>query len=176
MLTIGERVPDFAVPDSTGRQRTLTEMTAARSLALVFFAAGNDPRCVRQLRDFSEHLRAFNAELVNLAAVAVMSTERGDRLRHALDVRFPMLCDADAELCRAWGLLDDSAKLPSALPGLVVVDREGKLLQLTRGSLDERPSAAESVAALQAGKPSAPLKALRPRFADRMAAWRSGGR
>lgn len=170
----GDALPEFRVPDSTGRERTLAEMTSARALALLVFRSPADARCVRQLRDYAEHLRDFNAELVNLAAVSVMSTEQGDRLRHRLDVRFPLLCDASAELCRAWGLLEPDGAAPVPRPALVVIDRDGKLVQLSTGSVDERAGAADAVKALRAGQPSAATKRVRVRFADRLAAWRAG--
>ena len=34
---VGERAPEFGLPDSTGRQRTLAELIGTRKVVLVFF-------------------------------------------------------------------------------------------------------------------------------------------
>ena len=48
MIKVGERAPEFTLPDETGKDRSLTEFLSAGAVVLYFYPADFTPGCTRQ--------------------------------------------------------------------------------------------------------------------------------
>jgi len=53
MIKVGERAPEFTLPDETGTDRSLTELLSFGALVLYFYPADFTPGCTRQACLFS---------------------------------------------------------------------------------------------------------------------------
>lgn len=100
---VGERFPDFSLPDAEGRYRNLATLTARGPLVLSFSRGGWCPYCVDELGAWAESIPALEAAGGTFVAIVGEVGGRAAALsRAAGDV--PMLCDIDHGLALAAGL------------------------------------------------------------------------
>jgi peroxiredoxin len=107
-LRIGERPPDFTLPDATGRPVTLADYRGRKGLGA----------------ELSEAERAG----VEIVAISPDPNERSQKVADGLRLRYRFLADPDLAVTRRYGLVHAGAgpggqDLPR--PATVVLDRDG---------------------------------------------------
>ena len=71
---------------------------------------------------------------VQIAGLAVDSPEQSERVRRQYELPFPILCDTQKEVVRSWGLLNAEEKGGIAIPAVVLIGRNRRiLLRMTEG-------------------------------------------
>lgn len=88
-----------------------------------------------------------------VAALSVDDAGRADHVRRRYALPFPLLCDTDGAVARAWGLFDPGEKGGVARSATYVIEPG---LRVSAASLDgvvSRVRAAELIAHLRAGVP-----------------------
>lgn len=142
-LAVGERAPDFTLPDGSGRPVALAERLAEGPVVVTFFRGAWCPICNLQVAAFARAIEEIRGAGGSLLAVHPDSQS----FEQAGEVGFPILRDADQAVIRAYRLqfeippelqrlytgtldfdisartADGSWRLPS--PGTFVIDREG---------------------------------------------------
>ncbi len=103
-MIAGEKAPDFALYDHTGRPRTLSALLSEGPVVLFFFPLASSPICTAQachFRDLSDEFARVGAQRVGI------STDTVDRQAHfALQRSFdyPLLSDADGVVSELFGV------------------------------------------------------------------------
>lgn len=106
VLDVGDKAPDFDLPDSAGGRTRLTELLKGRGGAVVyFFPKAFTGGCTIEVGDFSAHGAEFDD--AGLAVVGI-SRDASERLAefarlHAGDS--VLVSDADSAVHRAYGAL-----------------------------------------------------------------------
>jgi peroxiredoxin len=83
------------------------------------------------LAEFVELYDDFRGLGVQIAALAVDSPEQSDRVRRQYELPFPILCDTEKEVVRAWGLFNAEEKGGIAVPAVVLVGRDRRIRMIT---------------------------------------------
>ena len=107
-LQVGDQAPDFEVPDSTGRSRSLSESWRERPALLIFwrhFGCGCGLARAERLGSEYERLVDAGSEVV---VIGQGEPERAAWYKAKFAIPCPILCDADERLYRAYGLLECS--------------------------------------------------------------------
>lgn len=104
MLRIGDRAPDFALPDEDGVERSLTELASGDGLILYFYPADFTPGCTREACELKTLYTELAAARIGVAGVSPQSprSHRSFHSRHALP--FPLLADRGKHVIRAFGV------------------------------------------------------------------------
>jgi peroxiredoxin len=76
------------------------------------------------LADYSDHLEDFRAAGAELVAISVDDAARAEPVRHELGIKFPLLCDTQREVVKAYGLLNTRENGGIAFPASFVIDRD----------------------------------------------------
>jgi peroxiredoxin Q/BCP len=103
-LRIGERAPDFALPDHTGTPVSLRALVAAGPAVVFFYPGDFTPVCTREacmVRDLHAELAARGLTVVGISPDSVES-HVAFRERHALP--YALLADPDKTAIRAFGV------------------------------------------------------------------------
>ena len=69
MLKVGERAPEFTLPDETGTDRSLTQLLSSGAIILYFYPADFTPGCTRQactLRDLNSEIEKAGLRVVGI--------------------------------------------------------------------------------------------------------------
>ena len=77
-----------------------------------------------EFRDVYDDFRGLG---VQIAALAVDSAEQSERVRRQYELPFPILCDTQREVVRAWGLFNAEEKGGIAVPAIVLVGRDRRI-------------------------------------------------
>jgi thioredoxin-dependent peroxiredoxin len=70
MLKVGERAPEFTLPDETGTDRSLTQLLSSGAIILYFYPADFTPGCTRQactLRDLNSEIEKAGLRIVGIS-------------------------------------------------------------------------------------------------------------
>ena len=70
MLNVGERAPEFTLPDETGTDRSLTELLSSGAIILYFYPADFTPGCTRQacaMRDLNSEIQKAGLRIVGIS-------------------------------------------------------------------------------------------------------------
>lgn len=121
-LQVGDKAPDFTLPDQDGKQVTLSGILGEKVVVLYFYPKDNTRGCTAEacsFRDSYESFTASGAEVVGISSDSVATHERFAG-RHELP--FVLLSDRGREVRKLYG-----ASALGLLPGRItfVIDKEG---------------------------------------------------
>lgn len=123
-LTIGDKAPDFSLPNQEGKTVCLQDFLGRKHVVLYFYPKDETPGCVKEACTFRDQYEAFveaGAEVIGVSADSVASHERFAAHRR---LPFQLLSDPEKKVSQAYGV---SGSLLGLLPGreTFVIDREG---------------------------------------------------
>ena len=104
MLKVGERAPEFTLPDDTGRDRSLTELLNLGAIILYFYPADFTPGCTRQacsLRDLHDDIQKAGLLVVG---VSPQNSESHARFRQKYSLPFVLLSDEHKAVIKMYGV------------------------------------------------------------------------
>jgi peroxiredoxin Q/BCP len=104
MLNIGDRAPEFTLPDHTDKDRSLTELLSTGAIVLYFYPADFTPGCTRQacaLRDIHTEIEHTGMRVVG---VSPQSPESHARFRDKYQLPFILLADEQKIVIKMYGV------------------------------------------------------------------------
>ncbi|KZF00892.1 MULTISPECIES: peroxiredoxin [unclassified Rhodococcus (in: high G+C Gram-positive bacteria)] len=126
----GELVPDFSLPDQTGKTRTLTELLANGPIVLFFYPAAFTPGCTAEachFRDLASEFAEVGATRVGISADAVAKQAE---FAAAKSFDYPLLSDEDGSVATAFGVKRGLlAKLSPVKRATFVIGTDRKVLE-----------------------------------------------
>lgn len=108
VLRIGQRVPDFALPDANKQERKLSEFTQRGKTVLLFFPFAFSGVCDKEMcvfRDNAAKLNSFNAQTVGISVDSLFTLKI---FAQTYNLQFPLLSDFNKKVTRAYGVLEDA--------------------------------------------------------------------
>ncbi len=102
MLAIGERAPDFALPDQDGQEQRLSRLLNGRALILYFYPADFTPGCTKEACDLRDlHTRILSAGL-RVVGVSPQPPDSHRRFRDQHALPFTLLSDVEKIAIKAF--------------------------------------------------------------------------
>ncbi len=125
MIEVGERAPEFSLPDQHGQRVQLSGFVGQRDVVLVFYPYSFTGVCGGELLALNEQLPQLQNDRVQLLAVSVDSMFSQRVFAEQQGLGFPLLADfwPHGEVARAYGVFDE--KVGVALRGTFVIDKDG---------------------------------------------------
>jgi len=102
MLQIGDRAPEFTLPDHTGTDRSLSELLGIGTLVLYFYPADFTPGCTReacQIRDIHADLVRVGMRVVG---VSPQGPEQHTKFRDKYNLPFILLSDTEKSVIKMY--------------------------------------------------------------------------
>ena len=124
MIEVGQKAPDFTLPDHDGKDVSLSDF-AGRRLLLVFYPLDFSPVCTDQLTAYQELLPDLDRAGVDLVGVSVDSAFAHAAFREKLGIDTVLLADFEPKgaVAAAYDAYIDGAGIASR--ALVLIDAEG---------------------------------------------------
>ncbi|HUI87069.1 MAG TPA: peroxiredoxin [Nitrososphaerales archaeon] len=128
---LGQRAPDFALPDADGRLRRMSEFAENGATVLAFFPFAFSGVCDKEMcffRDSYPELSSLSAQVLGISVDSVYSLKA---FAQTYDFPFPLLSDFNKKVAKAYGVLQDPwvghGYRGAAKRSVFVVDRRGVL-------------------------------------------------
>jgi len=137
MLKIGEKLPDFELPDENDKLVSIADFYKGHYLVLYFYPMDFTPGCTKEACTFRDNHEHFKKSGVNVVGISSDSTGRHKRFKEQLNLPFKLLSDTNKKVRKLLGL---SGILFGMIPQRItfvispegeVIHRFDKLLQYT---------------------------------------------
>jgi len=125
-LKIGETMPDFEMPDTTGKSVKFSELIRGKKIAVINFWASWCGPCRLEMPTFEKLYTAQKSNgFIILAIAEDKEREKLDQYLKENPVSFPVLIDKDNSFSEKFKI--------EALPTTVLVDGNGRIKQVHEG-------------------------------------------
>jgi peroxiredoxin len=128
---IGERAPEFELPDPDMKSRKLSEFYGKKTI-LAFFPAAESPVCTAEmctLRDSLDSLRELGANVVGISVDGPFANKFFVQNRH---LNFPVLSDYRRDVIRKYGIvmkkLGPLEGYDAAKRSVFILDERGRVI------------------------------------------------
>ena len=131
VLRLGQRAPEFHLPDADRKMRSLGEFTKLGSLVLAFFPFAFSGVCDKEMCTFRDGFGALQGAGAQLVGVSVDSSFSLKAFAQTYNLQFPLLSDFNKKVTKLYGVLQDPwaglGYRGVAKRSTFVVDRKGVL-------------------------------------------------
>lgn len=100
---VGERAPDFELPDSSGQGVTLGSLLKNGPLLLVFYPGDFTMVCTKQLCNYRDNREKFSQFGIQVVGVSANDPDSHSKFAQQYDLPFKLLSDPDKRVARAFG-------------------------------------------------------------------------
>jgi peroxiredoxin len=101
---VGDRAPEFALPDQTGEEVNLSALLREGAVVLIFYRGEWCPYCNLQLRTFQACRDEIASRGAQLVAISPQTPEHSLSMAEKNGLAFPVLSDAGAHVIDRYGL------------------------------------------------------------------------
>jgi peroxiredoxin Q/BCP len=105
-IASGAQAPDFALPDETGKIRSLSEFLG-HPLVLYFYPKDDTPGCTTEACSFRDDYSEYAQAGVTILGVSPDTTRSHAKFKEKYSLPFTLLADSDHQVCElyeVWGL------------------------------------------------------------------------
>lgn len=148
-LNVGDKVEDFALPDETGTERSLTELLTEGPVVLFFYPAALTPGCTAEachFRDLAAEFAAVGARPVGISGDSV-DKQQEFAGKHTLGM--PLLSDTDGAIRERFGVKRGFSLAPTKRVTFVIAE-DRTVLEVVSSELRMNTHADRALAALRA--------------------------
>lgn len=106
-LRVGQKAPEFSLPDSDGKQRSLGEFIGRAVALLAFFPFAFSGVCDKEMCVFRDGVYELSAPATQIVGISVDSVYTLKAFSQTYNLPFPLLSDFNREVTRLYGVLQD---------------------------------------------------------------------
>ena len=130
MLSIGENVPNFALPNKSGEIKTPKDF-AGGALVMYFYPRDNTPGCTKESIGFTEMKPEFEKLGATIIGVSKDSVKSHQKFVEKQNLGVELLSDEDGTLCEDMGVWKEKSMYGKTYFGIerstFIFDANGKL-------------------------------------------------
>ena len=107
VVRIGQKAPDFTLPDSEKKQRSLSEFAKSGPVIVAFFPFAFSGTCDKEMCTFRDGFGSLRAAGAQLLGVSVDSSYSLRAFSQTYNLQFPLLSDFNKKVVKLYGVLQD---------------------------------------------------------------------
>jgi peroxiredoxin Q/BCP len=121
-LQVGDKAPDFTLPDQSGAPVTLSDRLGEKVVVLYFYPKDNTRGCTAEACSFRDSYESFTDAGAVVIGVSSDSVESHEKFAGRHELPFTLLSDGDRAVRKQYG-----ATTLGVVPGRItyVIDKEG---------------------------------------------------
>ena len=104
-LHVGDMMPEFTLPDPTGKLVSSRELLKQGPLLVTFYRGNWCPYCNLALQALQDHLAEIKALGANLVAISPQTPDNSMTMQEKHGLAFPVLSDSGLTVARRFGLV-----------------------------------------------------------------------
>lgn len=133
MLKVGDKAPDFAAVDETGKTVRLGDFKG-KSVVLYFYPKDMTPGCTTEACSFRDNYSKIKKKGAVVLGVSKDSSASHVKFKDKYGLPFPLLSDEDLKVIKAYGAWGERSMYGRKFMGIirttVVVGTDGKIKAL----------------------------------------------
>ncbi|MGN1060756.1 MAG: thioredoxin-dependent thiol peroxidase [Candidatus Coproplasma sp.] len=130
MLQVGQKAPDFTLPDKDGNLVTLSSFVG-KKVVLYFYPKDNTPGCTRQACAFAAAYSGFNEKNAVVIGVSKDSVASHVKFAEKYSLPFILLSDTERIAIEAYGVWQEKVMCGKKGMGVVrttfIIDEQGNI-------------------------------------------------
>ncbi|MFI5164013.1 MAG: redoxin domain-containing protein [Bacteroidia bacterium] len=129
-ITIGQKAPNFNLPDQDKNMVSL-EGLKGKNVVLLFFPAAFTGVCTKEMCQTRDELATFNSMNAQVFGISVDMLFSLGKFKEANAINFPLLSDFNKETIKAYDVVNDNFSVGYkgvAKRASFVIDKEGKIV------------------------------------------------
>ncbi len=140
-LKVGDKAPDFGLPNGDGKLVLLAEYTSRSPVVLIFYRGYWCGACTQQLTRLAEDYDKIKQAGAELIAISVDDQTYAWSMGQTTGAKFNILSDSEKKTIVSYGILNATEHGGIAHPSVFIVDKEGRIRFLHVGKdPTDRPS------------------------------------
>lgn len=132
---IGEAVPDFSLPSTSGKDFSLKDLKG-KKVVLYFYPKDSTPGCTTEGLEFSKLIKDFKKNKTEIFGISRDSLKSHDNFKSKQDFQFDLLSDSDELACQIFDVIKEKNMYGRKVMGIerstFVIGEDGKLLKAWR--------------------------------------------
>ncbi|WP_196599234.1 thioredoxin-dependent thiol peroxidase [Pectinatus frisingensis] len=128
MLKVGDRAPDFELPDKNGKIFNLTDFLGQK-VVLYFYPRDNTPGCTRQACAFANTYNEFMAQKTVVIGISRDSEASHQKFVQKYNLPFVLLSDPDLQAIKAYDVWQEKKSYGKVSMGVIrttyIIDEQG---------------------------------------------------
>ena len=147
-IHVGDRAPDFTLPDRNGRTVRLADYRGQKAVVLYFYPKDDTPGCTKEacaFRDQYEDLKDAGAEVIGVSSDGEAAHEK---FATKYKLPFVLLADRGGTVRKQYGVPATLGLLPGRVT--FVIDRQGLVRHVFNSQFQATKHVAEAITALRA--------------------------
>lgn len=141
-IQVGDRAPDFALPNAEGKPVRLSELLSKGPVVLYFYPKDETPGCTKEACAFRDAWNELEKSGVVLVGISTDSLESHKQFAEHHKLPFHLISDADGAIAKAYGVPNTAGFLGRQT---FVIGPDGNVKKIYR-SVDVSKHASEIVA------------------------------
>ncbi len=132
LLKMGDKAPDFSLPDQDHKVTTLAEFRGSKNVVLVFYPRDNTPGCTKQLCNMRDEFNLFTHKDTVVLGINPQDAASHQKFANRHGFPFRLLVDRDKKVVSAYrckGMLATKRTVYG-------IDKEGTIVFASRGMPD----------------------------------------
>lgn len=152
-LDVGDLAPDFSLPTDGNGELSLSALKG-KKIVLYFYPKDSTPGCTTQAKGFRDEMAAFEAENCVIIGASKDTVKRHDNFKAKQELNFPLVSDAESDLCEKYGVWQEKKMYGKTFMGIVrttfLIDETGTIKRIWHKVKvkDHIPEVLEAVKAL----------------------------
>ena len=128
MLEIGQKAPEFSLPDQNGEIRNLKDYRGQKVI-LYFYPKDNTPGCTKQACSFGELMPQFRKKGAVILGVSKDSVSSHKKFEEKFGLPFTLLSDTELSVIKAYDVWKEKKNYSKVTMGVVrstyLIDENG---------------------------------------------------
>lgn len=113
-LKVGEKAPDFTLPNTLGQQVSLSSLLVQGSVVLSFYRGTWCPYCNLVLNGYQRILDKIKAKGANLVAISPQTPDHSLSIKEKNELQFEVLSDTGNQVAKQYTAVFKNADVPVA--------------------------------------------------------------
>ena len=131
-LKVGDKAPDFTLPDQDGKPVSLSKALEAGPVILAFYPKAFTPGCTKQNSNFRDKYAEVEQKGAQVFGVSVDSVETQKKFKAEYKLPYSLLSDEGGKVSKQYGGTMPVVGLASRAN--FVIGQDGKITQIIEGS------------------------------------------
>jgi peroxiredoxin Q/BCP len=146
-VKVGDKAPDFDLPDATGTRVKLSDFRGKQSVVLYFYPKDDTPGCTKEACSFRDSYESFKDAGAEVIGVSSDSEASHQKFADKFKLPFRLVADGGGSVRKRYGVPATLGLLPGRVT--FVIDRDGVVRHVFNSQLQATKHVDEALTVLR---------------------------